>query len=256
MTSNELINYFLQNPPFEITDIAKYTEMLKFVSDFTLIELSENDALLDEVLFTTEDVPGVQDVVSEGTVILDLQTIDDTFMEIVALQTTDTFAESIAFACTSTGSWNVSYGVSANAIAKAMDESSVISYLAIKDSIYIIDEWFRSKMKKIIYRGSEIKVKPLTEYYMLYRKYKTLADLNPSDMKVFKELFEINLQLQIYQSDTFAAEGGLRSVSLSGLSVSFNVPDASTVVGTLRKTKSRILSKGALDYSEGTLGII
>ncbi|RLF63718.1 MAG: hypothetical protein DRN30_06250 [Thermoplasmata archaeon] len=251
MKATDIIGFYLQNPPFEITDIAKYTEMLKFVSDHTLIEISENDAMLDETVFTTDVA------VEEGdtTVIFDLDTIDENFMEAVALEPTDTFATSVEFACSATGIWNTSQSVGASALQTAMNSGSVIGYLSVKDSMYIVEEWYSTKVRKMIYRGSEIKLVPEIEYYMLYRKYKTLTDLRMADMRTFKELFEINLQLQIYQSDTFAAEGGLKSVSLSGLSVSFNVPDASSVVGRLRTTKAKILSKMALDY-EDMIGII
>lgn len=61
--------------------------------------------------------------------------------------------------------------------------------------------------------------------------------------------------MHIYQSDIFAAEGGLRSVSLSGLSVSFNVPDAENKVNSLKKAKSEVLNNFSLDY-DGMIGLI
>jgi len=62
--------------------------------------------------------------------------------------------------------------------------------------------------------------------------------------------------LDIYQTDIFASEGGIRSVSLSGLSVSFNVPEASAKVRDLQKQKSEIMATMSMDYSDGCVGLI
>lgn len=250
MKATDIVTFFLNNPPFEIEDTTKYTEMLKFISDSTLVELSENDPILDELTFITN--PPVLD--GDTSVIFDLDSIDPRFMEVVALEPTNSFAQSIEYAYASIYTYGSRHVVTRNAVQRAMNEASVISFLAINDALHIIDQWYSTKVRKLIYRGSQIKLKPDTEYYVLYRKYKTLNDLRQTDIKTFKALFEINLHLQIYQSDTFSAEGGLRSVSLSGLSVSFNVPNADTIAKTLRQQKSKILSSMAIDYDD--IGLI
>lgn len=250
MNQTDIINYYLANPPFEITDAVKYTNMVQFVVDTTLIEMSENDAILDEHIFTT-DPPVIE---NDDTVLFDLDTITN-YMEMIALETYDNFASAAAIACnTCISMYHTAQGVTANTMQRAMESGSVIAFLSVKDSMHIIDEWYKTKVRKLVYKGSLIKLRPSTKYYMLYRRYKELAELRQTDLRVFKLLFEINLQLQIYQSDTFAAEGGLKGVSLSGLAVSFNVPDATLVVGKLKKEKSRILSSAAIDYDD--IGII
>jgi hypothetical protein len=90
----------------------------------------------------------------------------------------------------------------------------------------------------------------------MFKRYKTINELKASEIRTFKQLLGINIMLDIYQSDTFASEGGIRSVSLSGLSVSFNVPEATAKVRELIKQKTDILSTIALDYSDGCIGLI
>lgn len=249
MQAIDVINHSLSNPPFEITNAAKYAEFLNYITNFTLMELSENSDYMDETKFTTSAPANPEDEV----VLFDLSTIHPRFMELVVLEETNKFPESLYFAVSN--SVNGYTGVSAEALRAAMNGYSVISYLSIKNYMYIIQEWFMTKMKKLVYRKSEIKLKPSTEYYSLFRCYKSIDDITQSEMRMFKELFDINLNLHIYQSDIFAAEGGLRSVSLSGLSVSFNVPDAENKVNSLKKAKSEVLNNFSLDY-DGMIGLI
>ena len=250
MESRDVINHFLRNPPFDVTDTAKYAEFVSFISNFSLIELSENNSYVDEAKFTTDPPVNPDDVV----VFFDLATIVERFMEAIVIEKVEQFPDTV-YSAISNAKYGMTGGVSSSALQAAINESSVISLLSIKSYMYIVEEWFKTKVKKIRYRKSEIKLSPNTEYYVLYRRYKTLDEIGMDEIRVFKELFEINLYLSIYQSDTFASEGGLESVSLSGLSVSFNVPDADRKVDTLIKTKSVLLSQIALDY-EDMLGII
>lgn len=250
MQARDVINHFLKNPPFEVTDLVKYAEFVSFISNYSLIELSENNSYVDEAKFTTNPPANPEDTV----VFFDLATIDERFMEAIAIEKVEQFPESIYYAV-SNARYGLTGGMSTTALQTAINECSVISLLSVKSYMHIVENWFKTKIKKIRYRKSEIKLSPSTEYYILYRRYKTLDEIGLDEIKVFKELFEINLYLNIYQSDTFASEGGLKSVSLSGLSVSFNVPDADRKVESLMKTKSSLLSQIALDY-EDMLGII
>jgi hypothetical protein len=138
----------------------------------------------------------------------------------------------------------------------AIRSNSVINLVAINDYLPIIDEWFTSKRQFVIFDNSFIKIAPMTEYYAMFRRYKTINELKASELRTFKQLLGINIMLDIYQSDTFASEGGIRSVSLSGLSVSFNVPEATSKIRELTKQKSEILSSIAIDYSDGCIGLI
>ena len=53
MTVQDVVNYYLNNPPFEIKDETKYQQILNEALQQTLIELSENDPILSEKTFTT-----------------------------------------------------------------------------------------------------------------------------------------------------------------------------------------------------------
>ena len=128
--------------------------------------------------------------------------------------------------------------------------------LAMKDYLYIVEEWFAVKVKHMLYDGKFIKLVPETEYFSIFRRYKTINELQQTEMRTFQRLIDMNIMLAIYQSDTFASEGGIRSVSLSGLSVSFNVPEAAGKVRDLQAAKAKLLGSIALDYSDGCVGLI
>jgi hypothetical protein len=156
-----------------------------------------------------------------------------------------------------TGSSRAQFGyTNPISMAAAMRSNSVLNLIAINDYLPIIQEWFATKKEFIIYDNSFIKLAPGTDYYVLYKRGKSVSELKNSELKTFKDLLGINIMLDIYQSDIFSAEGGIKSVSLSGLSVSFNVPDAALKVTTLSKQKENIMSNMAMDYSDGCIGLI
>lgn len=249
MDARSVINHFLLNPPFEIADTTKYAEFLTFVVNYTLVELSENSDYLDETKFTTPAAANPEDEV----IFYDISTLHERFMELIVLEPADSFPDSV-FEAVSANTRGF-YNISTSAIRAAMSSYSVISYLSVKNFMGVVQKWYSSKVKKVIYRKSEVKLTPSTEYYALFRCSKTLDDISTSEVRTFKQLFEVNLHLHIYQSDIFSAEGGLRSVSLSGLSVSFNVPEAQRKVSELNSQKDKILSTIALDYDD-MIGII
>lgn len=253
MTGQDIENFFLNNPPFEITNTAKYIEFIQFQSELSMMELSENDPVISEVT-----IPPVAPVnIDDTTVLFDLKTLHNGFLELIVLGKTsdiiDTFSNSAI--CQISGFSNFGY-ISSNAVNAAVRSNSVINLVAINDYLPIIQKWFSSKKEYIVFDNSFVKIAPITEYYAMFKRYKTINELKASEIRTFKQLLGINIMLDIYQSDTFASEGGIRSVSLSGLSVSFNVPEATSKVRELIKQKTDILSTIALDYSDGCIGLI
>jgi hypothetical protein len=244
MTSQDVLNYYLYNPPFEITDKIKYAESLQFIADHSVMELSENDPILDETKFTTDPA-----IANEPYVLFNLQSLHQNFMELVALQEATDFATTVGGLCYQYGSGGVLSNTGA-ALNAALQSGSVIGYLATKDALSIIEEYYETKIAKIIYGGTNIKLIPNMEYYALFRRYRTIDEIPQNLILVFKKLFAINLYLAIYQSDIFSAEGGIRNVSLSGLSVSFNVPAADMKVRQLLDEKREVLSNVAMDYED------
>jgi len=249
MTAQDILNYYLTNPPFEITDKIKYAEFLQFQADMTMIELSENKPIMSESTFTTPAATG-----SEEYIHYDLTEIHEKIMELVVLDTTANIVPTIQGVCTSS-----LYGVqdfTSTSIDAAIKSGSLTNMIAMQDYQAIIEEWFRPRIQNMLYDGKYIKLLPETEYYAMYRRYKTMNELQQTEMRTFQRLVNMNVMLAIYQSDTFASEGGIRSVSLSGLSVSFNVPEAAGKVRDLQHAKIELLSSMALDYSDGCVGLI
>jgi hypothetical protein len=252
MTGQDVENFFLNNPPFEITDKVKYMEFLQFQSGMSMMELSDNDPIISEV--TVPPVPPLVD--DDETVLFDLKTLHNEFLDLIVFSKTadlvDFFSSSSMY---QTGSSGFRY-IGSAAVTSAMRSNSVINLVAINDYLPIIEEWFSTKREYIVIDNSFIKITPNTEYYALFRRYKSINELRASEIRIFKQLLSINIMLDIYQSDTFASEGGIRSVSLSGLSVSFNVPEATTKIKDLTRQKTDLLANIAMDYSDGCVGLI
>jgi hypothetical protein len=126
--------------------------------------------------------------------------------------------------------------------------------MALKDGLQLIQNITAKYIQKLIYQGSKIKLLANTEYYCLFNRYRTLDEVNQSELSLFQQLFEINLFLYSYQSSLFTAEQGIRSVSISGLSVSLNVPSTESITKTLQLKKQEILSQQALTDYIGLIG--
>lgn len=252
MNGQDIENYFYNNPPFEITDKAKYLEFLQFQSTMTMMELSENDPVLTESIIAP--IPPEGDA---EKVLFDLKSIHENFMSLVLLYESSILPDIFQNPALIRMTGNTGFGyIGASAITAAMRSSSVLNLMAVNDYLPIIEEWFATTREYMVFDNSFVKLLHSTEYYVLFKRYKTINELNMSEMRTFKNLFSINLMLDIYQSDIFASEGGIRSVSLSGLSVSFNVPEATSKVKDLRLQKTQLLNSIALDYSEGCVGLI
>ena len=252
MNGQDIELYFFNNPPFEITDKAKYLEFLQFQSKMTMMELSENNPVLSE-----SEVAPISGIEGQEMVLFDLKSLNENFMDLILFQEKEQIAEIFSNNSFINVAGGVRFGeISSAAMTSAMRSNSVLNLLALNDYVPIIEEWFLPKKQFMIFDNSFIKILPDTAYYALYKRYKTINELNMSEMRIFKNLFGINIMLDIYQSDIFASEGGIRSVSLSGLSVSFNVPEASSKVEKLQAQKSKILDSIALDYSDGCVGLI
>lgn len=246
MTFQDVINYYLQHPPFEVTDVAAYQDMLNIIVQITLQELSENDPILEEKTFTSPPPanPGDQ------TVFIDLFIdIDQRFMNFVVLFPKDnpppTLNQIYLYNFGSPAPWNYAH-----------QDWSLVGMVADREALYVLKEWFSTYVQKIIYQGSKIKLKPNTEYYTLYERYREIDELPITLLNAFKQLLEINLMLGVYQSEIFSSEGGIRSVALSGLSVTFNVPGSESKVNSLKRQKENLLSSLALDYDGDCIGII
>jgi len=236
MTAEDIINYYLNNPPFEVSDQAKYQEMLHATINQTLNELSRNNPVLDEKEFHT---PKPENDNQEFVFVDIYSDIDPRWIEFIILTPKD----------------NIPVYYAQYIPANLIRNGSVLEYIALSDGLHILKELTSTYIQKLIYQGRKIKLLPDTDYYTLYYRAKSLDELTPSDINYFQKLLEVNLLLNAYQSSLFTSEQGIRSVSISGLSVSLNVPTRESVVRALQQTKNNIISNMALtDYGDGLIG--
>jgi len=247
LTAEDIVTYYATNKPFEITDPAKYLSMLQNVAEFTVLEFSENQPIISE-----KNITSTTSTTNEY-VELDLyQDIDERFMSFVC------FEEKSKIDSMTNRILSSYFGVPEElaAIRKAVDSGSLINFLAVRDSIHAMEEWYHLNVAKIIFNRSKIKVLPNTEYYCLYKRYLTLAEISPSELNNFKKLLFINLLLGAYRSEIYASEAGIRSVSISSLSVSFNVSSPTEMVRSLEAEKEKTMAELAMVYDEDMIGIV
>jgi len=232
MNAQDIVNYYLNNPPFEITNKIKYTQLINQTLNQTLLELSENEPIVEEKVFTTPKNN------TNKYVLIDIyNTIDERFMSFIILTPTSTLPTYLIPYLPS----NIS----------TLNSGSYVDLVALGDGLKIIQDLTTTHIQKLIFEGRKIKLLQNTKYYCLYNRYKTLTEITQKELSTFQQLFEINLLLNAYQSSIFTAEQGIRSVSISGLSVSLNVPTTESLTKTLTLKKQQILSQQALvDYSD------
>jgi len=247
LTAQDIVNYYAANKPFEITDDTQYLSMLQNVAQMTIIEFSENEPILEEKEITSPAST------AGNYVEIDLYTdIDENFMSFVLFELKD----QIELTTNRLISTYLGSPQELPAIRRALDGGSLLEFLAVRDSLYAMEDWFYLKSRKLIYNNSKIKVLPETDYYCLYKRYRNLDEIPPSAVNSFKKLLLLNLLLSSYQSDIYASEAGIRSVSISSLSVSFNVSSAKDVTDALLKEKEKLMGELAMVYDEDMVGII
>jgi len=247
LTATDIITYYLNNKPFEISDEIKYSEMLNSVAQFTMLEFSENEPIITEKAVMSPTSP------TNDYVLLDLYSdIDENFMSFIILEEKNKI-DSITNKILSS---YIGAPEELSAIRQAVNSGSLVSFLAIRDALYSMEEWFHLNISKIIFDKSKIKVLPDIEYYCLYKRYRELDEIVPSDLNAFKNLFFINLLINSYRSEIYTSEAAIRSVAISSLSVSFNVASTKDLIVELGKEKDKIMSELAMVYDEDMVGII
>lgn len=196
----DVITFFSMNPPFEISDQEKYLQKLTDISNITLDEFSECFPDIGKKVFKT---PTLLELEDRDEMIYPNGTFD----------------------------FNIHEEIENLLKLKYIQESSFdFSLINPKE----IDE---SDLEEFIMFDEFIRLKPEQEYFCFYLKRKGIDDLKRKDIKNFFNLLEVNFILHVYNSDIFASEAGIKSVSLSGLSVSFNVSENKDIITQLRKKK-------------------
>jgi len=226
----DLINFYIMTPPISISDdnLPKYVNLLNHITDYTLREYSECRPLLKEKEVTT---------LSDQIEIDILTDIDENFMDWIIFDEKSKLIN---------GFYLPELNMYLSPIILDSLKTQPISFLQIQyvyDNLYLIKEYFETKNRIFIYNGRKVKCKPNTTYYILYEAYRTRDDILNQDCKDFEELFKINLYFQMIDSFFFTDEQPIRSVSISGISVTFNVENKESIRRTLMQLKDKIKTK-------------
>jgi len=275
MTYQDIINYWLNHPPIEVSDPAAYAELLNIVVQQTVRELSEIDPILEESMFETGYAttlltkPFIQDMSNTTTRMLTYAT--ETDQEIGHTLLPLTYIHPllmniiVLFDLKQPPAIINQYSELKRRLAVFLSDRhysqpiSLLDIIGYRNEYWVLKDWFSREIEKLILNSNKIKLKPKTTYYAMYNRYRTLEEMPLSLVRPFEELLATNLLIQFYNSDVFSGESTIRSVSISGLSVSFNVPDASskqTVIMRLQEKKNSIISQLSIDYDDGEIGLI
>ncbi len=226
---DDIKNFYKLHPPFEIspTNQEKYDALINSMLTDSIREYSEIYPLLDEKRITANS--NTLDIFKD---------IDPKFMSFVMFTSVNS-ALSDANRILSTARFGSGMPANYNSIIDFVSSST--------DALFIFEEWFKTHVTMLIFNGHYVKVKNGYEYYVLYKKYRSEADLWDGDLLNFKKLFDINFLLGLYQSDVYTGETGIRSVSISGLAVTFNVPSSENVIDNLKNKKNELMNS-IVDY--------
>ena len=137
----------------------------------------------------------------------------------------------------------------------ACTNGTLMELIALRDGSAVLNDWFNIQVEKLVFQDNKIKVRPSVAYYTIFRRYRELGEVSPKLALQFQKLLEVNIALGCYDSDIFSTESGVRSLSLSGVSISFNQVDVGTQISKLEDKKGKLISQFALDYDEDMIGI-
>lgn len=231
---DDLINFYLNNPPIKIdltipVNLTSYTNILNKTKDLTLVEISQYEPIYSEIVIETK----------KTDTIISLKEIHDKIMNVILIEN----IEKLKFI-------DLLYNRIIDLSDKPFMENLVEKVLAYEIT-NLYTKYFGINKNKIIYENEYIKLEPNSKYYVLFTRYIEDCELNEKLLGIFNKIFEINLILNLYNSHLFfVSDYSVKSVSISGLSVSFNTPDAESSISRLNTLKQSILENLAEDLPE------
>jgi hypothetical protein len=240
-SAQDVLNYYLNNPPFEVDEnnLDKYTQILDKALTQTLIELSENDPIIDEKIFKTPEKDETnKNITDDNYILVDIyETIDQRFMDFIVLTE---LSELPLYINRVLGRYIPYHYGSKN--------FSLLNLLS-DDALYVLHQYTWKRIERFLIRDRYIKLKPNTEYYTLYKRYRDISEINRSQLNCFIKLFEVNLFLAFFQSSVYSGDNLFRSFSISGLSISLNPPSIDQAVRMLTQEKYKTL-QSCMDYGD------
>jgi len=235
----DIRQYYLNNPPIEIDPtnpqlVTSYNQILDKSLQDSLREYSKFRPIFDEKIIITK----------KGQYYLRFYEIHELFMDFEIFEKFDKIYNTFY-------SYFISeYAYEEFEVDDLLKKGNLLTMIVADEIVDIYQKYFGRSKEHIVLRGNQIKVKPETKYYVLFKRYRTKYELYNDDEYYFRRLVDVNLRLGIYGSWTYFSEQGIKSVSLSGLSITFNVPDANRITKALYEEKDRIFQSLSFDLPE------
>lgn len=246
---HDLVNTYLNNPPLKVnlqepSILSKYLTLLQENKKQTLNEYSQYAPIFSEVIIKTDKS---DDKIS-------LNDIDENIINIYIFKPVNELNNIPLFInkFTEYGIYSgITYNQGLYMVGSVKVLENLLENVLAYEIINIYNRYFGNTGTKIEFDGNVIKVKPDTLYYVLYSRGRKDCEVYYKDYARIKELFEINLMLNMYNSELFMySDYSIRSVSISGLSVQFNSPDTSTSMRELEGKKYELLNSLSEDLPE------
>lgn len=246
---HDLVNTYLNNPPLKInlqepSILSKYLILLQESKKQTLNEYSQYAPIFSEVVIKTDES---DDKIS-------LNDIDENIINIYIFKPINELS-SIPLFINKFTSYGIYSGLTYNQnfymVSSVKVLENLLENVLAYEIINVYNRYFGGSATKMEFDGSVIKVKPNTLYYVLYSRGRNECEVYYKDYARIKELFTINLTLNMYNSELFMlSDYSIRSVSISGLSVQFGSPDATTSIRELEGKKYELLNSLSEDLPE------
>lgn len=220
---SDILNYYQNNPLAEIDNenLPAYLIMVEKTLNDTLLEYSRY-----KPIYETKEITPTTDTID---IYIDISPL---VIEVIYFQEKDKLHYDLMKLNNILGYNNI----------RNFDKSSLLSLVANYEYYQILKEYFTVHVERQIVGGKYITpVEPNVTYIAAYTRFRTQDELTLADKTNFEKLFVLNLIDNMQSNTKFMGETVLRSVSISGMSISFGFPSVEQTRKYIQEQKNNIL---------------
>lgn len=214
---DDIVNFYKSNPLSDLEPdlIPLYHSIVDNVAQLTLIEYG-----------TYKYVVSTKIVTPSSTKIDIYREIDSRIIEILYFVSLESFTKFV----TTYIPWS------------ARPRFSIIDMALSSDILYLLETYSTVTVEKHIIDGRFINnVIPGNKYYAYYHRYREKDEIPKVDLPIIKQLLELNLMENLLTHSKLLGESVIRSVSISGLSISFAFPSIEEYKRSIKEKKESLI---------------
>ncbi len=228
---DSLLTYYQSNPLVEIDDanLPAYIALVEKVLNDTLLEYSKYDPI-----YEVKEITPVNDKIDIYTDISPL------VIDIVYFGEKE-YATSDLYRFYQMHGYNFSRFKYSSALRNV--SSSLLDLISNYESYQLLKSYFSITIERIIVGGRYITgLKPNVVYITAYTRFRTKDEIYLSNKTIFEKLFVLNLVDNMANNSKFMGDSVLKSISISGLSVSFGFPSIDETRKYIQEQKKMLLN--------------